>query len=325
MTRTVSKPAANERVISADGVRFAAELERLWPEGGRLGLAVSGGPDSLALLLLAHAAIPGRAAVATVDHGLRPEAADECAMVARYCAERAIPCEVLTVATGGGNLQAAAREARYAALGAWARREGLAALATAHQSDDQAETLMMRLNRASGLAGLAGVRSRGIVPGMDLPLIRPLLSWRRAELALIVGRAGLEPARDPSNADDAYDRVRIRKALGEADWLDVAAVAASAAHLADAENAIEWIVGRVWAENVAVVDGGLRYEPGAPKAVTLRIVSRIIAGFGGSPRGAVVARLIEDLQSGLRGNVGGVAASVEGDEWVFRPEPPRRS
>jgi tRNA(Ile)-lysidine synthase len=71
--------------------RLRAELERLWPEGGRLGLAVSGGPDSLALLLLAHAAIPERFAVATVNHGLRPEAAGECALVEAVCAERGIP------------------------------------------------------------------------------------------------------------------------------------------------------------------------------------------------------------------------------------------
>jgi len=325
MTRTASKPAANDAVTSAQAARFAAEIERLWPEGGKLGLAVSGGPDSLALLLLAHAAIQGRIAVATVDHGLRPEAAEECEMVARVCAERNIPCEVLTIQVRGGNLQAAARGARYAALGDCAKRMGLAALATAHHADDQAETLVMRLNRASGLGGLAGVRSRGVIPGTTLPLIRPLLAWRRGELASLVARAGLQPAQDPSNANDSYDRVRIRKALAAADWLDAEAVAASAAHLGDAEEAIEWILERVWAENVAIVDAGLRYLPGAPRAVALRVVSRIIAGFGGSPRGAAVARLVEDLQAGLGGNVGGVAASIEAGEWVFRPEPARRS
>jgi tRNA(Ile)-lysidine synthase len=310
-------------VTPTEAARFAAELERLWPDGGRLGLAVSGGPDSLALLLLAQAAIPGLFAVATVNHGLRREAADECAMVERVCAEREIPCEVLVIRTGEGNLQAAAREARYVALGAWARREGLTALATAHHADDQAETLVMRLNRASGLGGLAGVRPRGLVPGAGLPLVRPLLSWRRVGLAEIVRRAGLEPAQDPSNADETYDRVRIRKALATADWLDVEAAAASAAHLADAEDAIEWMVERDWAENVAVAGGGLRYETDAPKAVMLRVVSRIIAGFGGSPRGAAVARLIADLQAGAQGNIAGVAAVVEDGGWVFRPEPPR--
>jgi tRNA(Ile)-lysidine synthase len=324
MARTASKPAASEALTPAEAARFADELDRLWPEGGRLGLAVSGGPDSLALLLLAQAAIPGRFAVATVDHGLRPEAADECAMVERVCAERAVACSVLAIETGEGNLQAAAREARYAALGQWAKRERLAAIVTAHHADDQAETLIMRLNRASGLSGLAGVRPRGLVPGTNIPLIRPLLHWRRAELGQIVARAGIEPAQDPSNADEHYDRVRIRKALASADWLDVEAFAVSAAHLADAEDAIAWLVEREWADNITVADGGLRYEPEAPRAVALRVVSRIIAGFGGAPRGAAIGRLIDELNAGSGGNLGGVAASVEDGGWLFRPETPRR-
>jgi len=325
MTGIASKPAASDGVTPSQAERFASDLARLGPEDGRLGLAVSGGPDSLALLLLAHAAIPGRFAVATVNHGLRPEAADECAMVERVCTDRGIACAVLQVELAAGNLQAEAREARYAALAQWAGREGLAALATAHHADDQAETLVMRLNRASGLAGLAGVRARGIVPGAALPLLRPLLAWRRAELAAIVANAGLEPARDASNADEAYDRVRIRKALAGADWLDVEAIAASAGHLADADEAIEWMVERDWADNVSVADGGLHYQPGAPRAVALRVVERIVGGFGGNARGGAIARLVEGLEAGTGGNVAGVAAKVVGGVWLFRPEPPRRT
>jgi tRNA(Ile)-lysidine synthase len=306
--------------------RFAAELARLWPEDGRLGLAVSGGPDSLGLLLLAQSAIPGRLAVATVDHGLRPEAAGECAMVAAVCAERGIPCAVLTVQTGAGNRQAAARAARYAALAGWAGREGLSALATAHHADDQAETLVMRLNRASGLSGLAGVRARGVVPGGELPLVRPLLRWRREELAEIVARAGLEPARDPSNADDAYDRVRIRKALADAEWLDPEALSESAAHLADADEALDWLVAREWDERISIAAGGaIRFEPGVPRAVALRVVARIVEGFGSPARGGAIARLVDGLERGAGGNVAGVAASLEDGGWLFRPEAPRRA
>ena len=325
MPRTASRPPASDEVTAAEVERFSADLGRLWPEGGRLGLAVSGGPDSLALLLLAQAAIPGSFAVATVNHGLRAEAAAECAMVERVCGARGIPCTILTIETGPGNVQAAARGARYAALAAWAEGEGLSAIATAHHADDQAETLVMRLNRASGLAGLAGVRPRGFVPGTRLPLLRPLLAWRRAELAAIVDRSGLEPAQDPSNADEAYDRVRIRKALATAEWLDVEAVAASAAHLAEADEAIEWMVEREWAENVGVTDGGLRYDPQAPHAIALRVVTRIVEGYGGNPRGGAIARLLAELESGGQGNVAGVSARTEGDSWVFRPETPRRA
>jgi tRNA(Ile)-lysidine synthase len=307
--------------------RFAADLARLWPEHGRLGLAVSGGPDSLALLLLAQAAIPGRFAVATVNHGLRPEAAAECAMVERVCAEGGVPCATLAVSTGAGNLQAAAREARYAALAGWAEREDLSAIATAHHADDQAETLIMRLNRASGLSGLAGVRARGCVPGSKLPLLRPLLRWRRQELAAIVARAGIEPVQDPSNADDAYDRARIRKALAATGWLDPEAMAESAGHLADADEAIEWLADREWDERVSVAAGGaIRFEPGLPRAVTLRLVARIVEGFGSPARGGAIARLVDGLESGSGGNVAGVAAKLdEGGGWFFRPEAARRS
>lgn len=325
MTRTASKPAASDGVSAAEAERFAADLGRLWPEGGRLGLAVSGGPDSLALLLLAHSAIPGRFAAATVNHGLRHEATAECAMVEQVCGDRGIPCAVLDVVVATGNVQSEARSARYAALAGWAEREGLTALATGHHADDQAETLIMRLNRASGLAGLAGVRPRGAVPGTGLALLRPLLHWRRAELAQIVSRAGLEPARDPSNADEAYDRVRIRKALADAGWLDTDAVAASAGHLADADEALAWMVEREMAENLAVTDGGIRYESSVPRAVALRVVARIIEGFGGSVRGGAVARLVDELAGGAGGNVAGVAAIVEDGGWVFRPEPSRRT
>jgi tRNA(Ile)-lysidine synthase len=143
-------------------------------------VAVSGGPDSLALLLLAHAAMPGLVEAATVDHGLRSESADEAAFVAEICGKLGVPHATLKVTVGAGNLQAEARAARYAALAGWMAERGLAALATAHHADDQAETLILRLNRGSGVAGLAGVRARGLVPGTRLPLLRPLLGWRRA-------------------------------------------------------------------------------------------------------------------------------------------------
>src|SRR6187551_758005 len=115
--------------------RFAEALARLWPDGGRLGLAVSGGPDSLAMLLLAEAAIPGRFEVATVDHGLRPASAGECAMVAELCSARGIPCSVLHVTLAAGNPQTEARKARYAAPPPPAAHRVLAAIATAHHAD----------------------------------------------------------------------------------------------------------------------------------------------------------------------------------------------
>ena len=135
--------------------RFSQDLAALRPPQGGLGLAVSGGPDSLALLLLASEALPGQVEAATVDHGLRAESAAEAEAVAQICATLGVPHAILTVEVATGNVQAEARRARYAALGGWLAARDLAALATAHHADDQAETLLLRLNRAIGVAGLA--------------------------------------------------------------------------------------------------------------------------------------------------------------------------
>lgn len=311
--------------IDALTARFGRELARLWPEGGRLGLAVSGGTDSLALLLLCEAAIPGRFEVATVDHGLRAESAAECAMVRDLCAARGVICNVLATTLQPGNIQAEARNARYAALSDWAAARNLSAIATAHHADDQAETLLMRLNRGSGASGLAGVRERGVVSGGTLPLIRPLLRFRRAELAALLQRAGIIPVEDPSNANNRFDRVRIRKALAAADWLDPLALAASAAHLADAADALDWAANREWAERVELAGGALRYRPQAPRAVVLRVVARALAHLGGTSRGLAVARLVARLEAGEGGNVAGVLVRADGDGWLFTAEPKRRT
>lgn len=326
MTVPRARSAAPSELPAELVARFAAALGRVWPEGGKLGLAVSGGPDSLALLLLADAAIPGQVDVATVDHGLRPASADECAMVARICAERRIGCQVLEVSVGAGNLQAAARAARYTALGGWARERRLSAVATGHHADDQAETLLMRLNRGSGAAGLAGVRARGQLPGTDVPLIRPLLDFRHAELAQMVESAGLLAVDDPSNGDPRFDRVRMRRALAANEWLDPRALAASAAHFADAEDALDWAARREWEQHVTLSLREARYRCRAPRAVALKVIARIVAGFGGSPRGQDLARVIDRLEyRGEGGNVGGVLAGIDGEVWVFRPEPTRRT
>ncbi|HEX4848150.1 MAG TPA: tRNA lysidine(34) synthetase TilS [Novosphingobium sp.] len=304
--------------------RFAADLAALWPGDGRLALAVSGGPDSLALLRLAQAVLPDRIAAATVDHGLRAESAAEAAHVAAVCARLGVPHAVLKVALAEGNIQAEARAARYAALAEWMERDGLAALATAHHADDQAETLVMRLGRGSGVAGLAGVRARAAVPGTRLPLLRPLLGWRRAELAAVA--APLDPVQDPSNSDARFDRARIRKALADADWLDVPALAQSAANLADADAALDWAAAREWAEGVSKGPMGYIYRPQAPRAVALRVLARLITELDGAePRGSAVARLFDSLLARQPASIGGLVARVMPDGWSFTKAPVRRS
>lgn len=311
---------------SAAVSRFAADLAALWPGMGRLGLAVSGGPDSLAMLLLARAALPGRIAAATVDHALRAESADEAAMVAALCKRLGVPHQTLRVDLAAGNLQAQARAARYAALAEWMEREGLEALLTAHHADDQAETLLLRLGRGSGVAGLAGVRARGAVPGTRLPLLRPLLGWRRVELAEVVASAGIDAADDPSNRDDRFDRARIRKAIAGADWLDVPALALSAANLADADAALDWAAAREWAECVVKGPMGYIYRPQAPRAVALRVLTRIVTELDGSaPRGSAVARLFDSLVARQPASIGGLVARAMPDGWSVTKAPVRRA
>ena len=290
-----------------------------------MGLAVSGGPDSLALLLLARAALPGRVEAATVDHRLRTASAEEAAMVAQVCAGLGVPHAVLAVSVAEGNLQAEARGARYAALAGWMDERGLTALATAHHADDQAETLLMRLNRGSGVAGLAGVRAVGTVPGSAHPLVRPLLGWRRAELAAVVAAAGIAAAADPSNRDPRFDRVRMRQALGAADWLDPAALAQSAAHLTDAEAALDWAARREWTERVELTGLGATYRPAAPRAIALKVLARLVVELGGEePRGSAVARLFDSLVARQPASIGDLVARPMPGGWSFTKAPRRR-
>ena len=316
--------------------RFRADLTRVWPlsedPGARLGLAVSGGGDSLALLLLAQAALPGRIEAATVDHGLRAESGDEAAFVAGVCSELGVPHRTLPVTVATGNLQDRARAARYAALGEWCEAHGLDALATAHQMDDQAETVVMRLNRGSGLSGLAAIRALQSLPEVPVPLVRPLLGWRRAELASLVADAGWEAVDDPSNHSDTFDRVRLRKALAGADWLDPKAISHSAALLGEADDALIWAVGQEVAQFVRRTSEMAHYAAlasGAPALIRAEAVRSIYRGFGHSLDRGAAADIVRRLVSGQSGNVAGLQFGVadEGGErvWTFRPENPRRT
>jgi tRNA(Ile)-lysidine synthase len=277
-------------------------------------------------LLLAHAARPGQIEAATVDHGLRPESAAEAEFVAGVCGALAVPHQTLKVIVAEGNVQAQAREARYAALAGWLKARGLAVLATAHHADDQAETLLLRLNRGSGVAGLSGVRERGRAAGSGQTVIRPLLGWRRSELAEVVAAAGIEAVDDPSNADERFDRVRIRQALAEAAWLDPEALSDSARNLADADAALDWAAGREWLENVRREGLGLTYRPAAPRAIALRVLARIVRELGGEEaRGSSLARAFESLVAGRPASIGELVGRPGPDGWSFTPAPRRRS
>ncbi len=328
MLRARPSPAIENDAIDPLTTRFARDLAALVPEReARFGLAVSGGPDSVALLLLMHEAGLYGFQVATVDHGLRAESAAEARAVAALCEARGIVHATLplTLAPGAG-VQERARAARYDALGDWARREGLAALIVAHHADDQAETLVMRLNRGAGVRGLAGMRPRAVTPGHpQLPLLRPLLGWRRAELATVVARAGVAVADDPSNRDSRFERVRARRALAAAEWLSVDGLAASAAHLAEADAALDWAAALALAQ-LRNDGAALLWRPDVPRAVALRVLAEIVARMGRSvPRGAELARWHDALAQGGIATLAGVRGEPRGGVWRFTAAPPHRA
>jgi tRNA(Ile)-lysidine synthase len=301
-------------------------LGRPLDTGERLAVAVSGGPDSVALLLLAQAAYPGRVLALTVDHGLRPAAAAEAAEVAALCAARGVPHATLpwVGAKPVANLQAEARRVRYALMRDACVAAGIGVLITAHHADDQAETLLMRLARGSG-AGLAGIRVQRSL-GAGVVLVRPLLAMRRSLLAAIVADAGIVPVVDPTNDDPHYDRTHARRLLATASWIDAAQLAASAAHLAETEVALDWVTERAWAGRASVDDAGLSLDAvGLPATLVRRLVVRAIAHFvpDAAPRGADITRLIGCLDSGGAATLAGVKGHG-GRLWRFTLAPPRR-
>ncbi len=302
---------------------------------------MSGGADSLAMLLIAHASAAengGKIAVASVNHGLRAEAASEVALVERVCAELGVPFTALSVELASGNVQARARDARYAALAEWAAEHRLGAVATAHHADDQAETLLMRLGRGSGLSGLAGVRAATKLPGTEMALLRPLLSWRKAELEQVVADAGITAVDDPSNRDDRYDRARMRARITEADWLDASALASSAQNLSDAWRAIEWYADEDWETQVYREEGSggapeYKYYANVPRAISIETIIRIIAALGGQASRSEAGRAFDRLWEGDNASLSGVLITPGTEKiaklgmmmrvWRFAPEPPR--
>ena len=269
--------------------RFAANLDALVEPGATVGVAVSGGPDSLALLLLAAAARPNQIEAATVDHRLRPESRAEAAMVADQCERIGVRHAILTVewpTPPKSSLQARAREARYEMLGEWALASSLAVVATAHHADDQAETLLMRLARGAGIGGLGSVRARRpLVPGVQL--VRPLLGWRKEELAALVAGACIEPVDDPSNRDPRHDRVRMREWLKRADWADPQRLAASATWLNEADEALDWALARLAEKRIARDGAALVVDPSQmPRELQRRLLLAAFTELGAArPRG----------------------------------------
>lgn len=319
----------------ADAVeRFRADLHDILGEPRPpLGLAVSGGPDSLALLLLASAAYPGRVRAATVDHKLRPDSAAEAAFVGEVCAQLDVAHSVLAPQweqPPSSNIQAVARGARYSALSEWAAAEAGGVFLTAHHLDDQAETLLLRLARGAGLGGLSGIRPGPFYQGKGASgrIARPLLGWRRSELAGIVAAAGLKAIDDPSNSAERYDRTHARRLLAEVPWLEPERLAASADHLGQAEDALAWMSERIWDERGhRGEDGIVSVDPrDVPAELRRRLLLRALGHFTDQSAipGPKLSRLLGELQRGKSGTIAGVLVR-SGPRWTFSPAPPRRA
>lgn len=287
----------------------------------RFGIAVSGGPDSMALLDLAAGAFPGRIAAATIDHGLRPESAGEAAMVGRWCAERSIPHAIFHPATAAtGNIQNWARAQRYALLEDWRASGGMDWIMTAHHADDQLETMLMRLNRGAGVGGLAGVRAR------SGRVVRPLLGLGKAALLDYVRSADLPFVSDPSNVDRRFDRAALRSLLEPVEWLDRAAAGRSAAALGEADAALQWTAEGLAARHVrADGDGWLLDRTDLPRELLRRLLLLMLARGAplARPRGESIDRALAMAAAGRKCSLGDWVLEG-GAHWSLRPAPRRR-
>lgn len=205
---------------TADSLKLSVDIALDGVDLSKLGVAVSGGGDSMALLHMLAERIP-KIQCATVDHGLRAESATEADFVSVTCAHIGAQHEVLKWDNWDkkGNLQNAARIARQELLSDWAHRNGLTHIALGHTMDDQAETVLLRLARGSGVDGLSGMSS--VRQQNGITWIRPVINVRRAELRSYLTNKNQTWIDDPSNDDTKYDRVKARKALAELEPLGV--------------------------------------------------------------------------------------------------------
>ncbi|MEC7964838.1 MAG: tRNA lysidine(34) synthetase TilS [Pseudomonadota bacterium] len=298
---------------------------------GALGIAVSGGSDSLALLYLASDWARDQGVdlhVMTVDHGLRAEAAQEAAFVADHATTLGLPHRVLRWQgwDGQGNLMDQARRARYRLMADWAREQGLNAVLLGHTLDDQAETLMMRLARGAGVDGLAAMVAQGEQAGFAF--LRPLLSVRRDALRAELTARNVTWVEDPSNDDTRFERVRMRQSLTmlAQQGVEAEALSQSAQNLAEARGALNWAVAQFAGKHVTQRAGDLAIAAAPfadlPAELQRRLLQHAlgwIAGPGYAPRSEALAQLRAQALAGQGATLSGVRMTHrKGTIYLFR-------
>ncbi|MFM9941587.1 MAG: tRNA lysidine(34) synthetase TilS [Hyphomicrobiaceae bacterium] len=300
-------------------------------------LAVSGGADSTAMMHAAAAwrdrlAAPPKLLVVTIDHGLREEAAAEAATVAAQA--KALGLEHRTLSWTGPKpptgIQAAARTARYSLLLNAACQMGAAAIVTAHTADDQAETVLMRLARGSGVDGLAGIPAVGQVVQRDAsgeprayPVHRPFLGISRRRLLATLAATGSAYSDDPSNQDPRFERVRVRDALVHLQALGVTreTIARAATRLQTAKAALDHATDALWRAAVTEPHGLMlvidqQAVAAAPDEIGLRLLRRALARAGGAAKPADLAAIEHAYQRLIRTAGGGPSAFTLGGAIV---------
>jgi len=270
----------------------------------RVALAVSGGPDSVALMQLAARWREAKGGnpeltVLTVDHRLRASSRGEAELVGRMAAALGLPHAVLTWDNEGARragLQARARAARYDLMAAYCHAHDIPALVTAHTLDDQAETFLMRLKRGSGLDGLAAIPERGEWAG--IVVLRPLLDVPKARLLATLDAAGIAFVSDPSNLDPRFERARVRGSAAALAALSLTpeALALAARRLRRAREALQSVAQEFLAVNSEISEAGyalIEREAleAAPHEVALRALSQLIGVVGGGETPLQLAKL----------------------------------
>ncbi len=331
---------------SAISAQHAKRLFAGWKAAPALVLAVSGGPDSIALMWLAARWRRGlkrgpRLIAVTVDHGLRPEAAREARDVKRLA--QSLELEHRTLRWNGAKpkagIPAAARDARYRLLAQVARQGGATHIVTAHTRDDQAETLLMRMLRGSGLAGLAAMARESERDGVRL--VRPLLEISKAQLIATLTRAKIDFADDPTNRDTNFTRPRLRALMPQlaAEGGDAKNLARLASRLARANAAVEILADG--AERYLALRGAGGSDSGfdaqafaaLPEEVRLRLLRRAIDRSGhegpaelGKVEALLAAldRAIAERPPRLKQTLAGAAVSLTRGRIRIEPAPPRR-